>query len=509
MKKPRLSVSQIINMSFGFIGIQFGWSLQMGNMSPIYKFLGASDEELALLWLAAPVTGLVVQPIIGYFSDRTWFMNSRRRPYFLVGAILASIALILMPNSPTVWFAAGLLWILDASINVSMEPFRAFVGDKLPEEQQGKGYTVQSLFIGFASVLAFMLPSILSNFSAFDDPEGYSGVPTNVKWSFYFGAFAFIAAVLYTIFTTKEYPPTKEALKELEEEKSQPGHWGPFQFLKDIPKGIATMPKLMRQLAPVQLFTWLGLFLMWIYFITTTTQTVFHAKDYPQAYGWLNEALAKEDNLSVIEANYQDFFEERHWDKIKEDYGSLTALSTEGYDKFGGKEAFKTEITENSAKQKAGGEWGGNMFALYSLVTFLFGFALAWMDGRFKPKWIHMGCLIVGGIGLASTFFVTGKWGLIIPMIGIGIAWASILSVPYTMLARILPTKKMGFYMGVFNFFIVIPEIIASLVFKDVLKSALGGNTVWALVIGGVSMVIAGLLMFLVKEPTPEEIPAE
>lgn len=508
MQKPRLSFWQIFNMSFGFLGIQFGWALQMANMSPIYKFLGARNEELALLWLAAPVTGLVVQPIIGYFSDRTWTKLGRRRPYFLVGALLASGALILMPNSSAVWMAAGLLWVMDASINISMEPFRAFVGDKLPKEQQGKGFTMQSVFIGLGAVIASALPFILSKFELFADPKGFTGIPTSVKWSFYLGAFAFLAAVLYTIFTTKEHPYSPEEQAELDKE-AKDAKLGPFQFLIDIPKGIVSMPKIMRQLAPVQLFTWLGLFFMWIYFITTITGTVFQAKDYPEAYGWLNTALEGEPNYAKVLGDADAYFEEKQLTAIDEEYGSIQKVYTAAVEEFGSETAFMTELTENAKRRKEGTEWGGLMFAFYSLVTFLTGFVLAGLDGKVKHKTIHLICLTIGGLGLISTYFITSKWGLLIPMTGVGIAWASILSMPYAMLAGSLPERKMGFYMGVFNFFIVIPEIVASLGFGWVLLNVLNGNTMMAVICGGISMILAGICVMFVKEANIDPISTE
>ncbi|MFM8808273.1 MAG: MFS transporter, partial [Chthoniobacterales bacterium] len=285
--KPRLSFWQIWNMSFGFLGIQFGFGLQMANMSAIYQFLGAAADAIPLLWLAAPVTGLIVQPIIGYMSDRTWNRLGRRRPYFLVGAILASLALIAMPNSPTLWVAAGLLWILDASINVSMEPFRAFVGDQLPPDQRKVGFAMQSVLIGAGAVLASALPWILTN--VFGMSGGApdikllgagneeipislsSAIPATVHLAFYIGAAVFFFAVLYTILTTKEYPPEDpEAFRRMKAEKG-----GPFHFIAEIGQGIRNMPRTMRRLAVVQFFTWFGLFCMWIYFIPSTASKVF------------------------------------------------------------------------------------------------------------------------------------------------------------------------------------------------------------------------------------------
>ncbi len=260
--KPRLSIIQIVNMSIGFMGIQFGWALQMANMSSIYEYLGAEPDKLPFLWLAAPLTGLLVQPIIGYLSDKTWHpFLGRRRPYFLFGAILSSIALVIMPNSPQLWMAAGLLWILDSSINISMEPFRAFVADKLPEEQRTLGFSMQSLFIGLGSVVASSLPWILSHWFGVTNVSDKGQIPHNVKISFYIGAVAFITFVLYTVFTTKEYPPTEEEIKELKSKKG-----GFVNGFNEILDAILKMPKRMKQLALVQFLTWPGLFLMWFYY---------------------------------------------------------------------------------------------------------------------------------------------------------------------------------------------------------------------------------------------------
>src|SRR6516164_4980013 len=271
MQKPPKTFWQIWNMSFGFLGIQFGWGLQMANMSAIYQYLGANESELPVLWLAAPLTGLLVQPIIGYASDRTWGKLGRRRPYFLVGAILASLALIAMPNSGTLWMAAGLLWILDASINVTMEPFRAFVGDLLPKDQRKSGFAMQSLLIGLGAVLSSALPYILTNWLHLVHNHGQSSIPLTVRVSFYVGSVILILAVLYTIGTTKEYPPEDlEAFNEVRRESACMQ-----TVFREIAHGILSMPKTMRQLALVQFFTWFALFCMWIYFVPAVATKVF------------------------------------------------------------------------------------------------------------------------------------------------------------------------------------------------------------------------------------------
>ncbi len=429
MNRPRLSFWQIWNMSFGFFGIQFGWGLQMANMSAIYQYLGADAEHLPYLWLAAPLTGLIVQPLVGYFSDRTWTGLGRRRPFFLVGAICASLALIAMPNSSTLWMAAGLLWILDASVNVSMEPFRAFVGDMLPSEQRKQGFAMQSLLIGGGAVLSSALPWILVNVFNVTEPEGSgNAIPITVHIAFYAGAAVFFLAVLYTILTTKEYPPEDmEAFKKMKEETK-----GWTNVFKEIYHGIRSMPKTMRQLAVVQFFTWFAMFCVWIYFVP--------------------------------------------------------AISTEI---FGG-------VPGDDAYQK-GVEWGGLCFSVYNGVAFLFAFVLLALVKFFSEKQIHVVCLSIGGLSLISTTFVTDPGMLMVVMVGLGIAWASILSMPYAMLSNAIPGSKMGFYMGVFNFFIVIPQIIASVGLGSIVQFFFDGRAMPVILCGGISLLIAVLATFRVK----------
>ena len=433
MNKPRLSFWQIWNMSFGFLGIQFGWGLQMSNMSPIYKYLGATDAEIPLLWLAAPLTGFIVQPIIGAMSDRTWGPLGRRRPYFLVGAILSSLALVAMPNCSTLWMAAGLLWILDASTNVSMEPFRAFVADKSPAEQHGTGFAMQSFFIGVGAVVAGLLPYILKNwFGVSSDTSAGNAIPPNVKNAFYLGAAAFLGAVLWTIFTTKEYPP--EDLEAFRRQKSASG--GLAHLLKEIPDALARMPVTMRRLALVQFFTWLGLFCMWLHF-SNAVPVIFGSSD-PQS----------------------DLF-------------------------------------------KRGAEWAGVCYATKDAVTFIAAFALMAAARKLDRRRIHGICLALGGLGLLAVGFIHGeeqKYLLLIELALGGVAWASILSMPYAILAGALPAERMGVYMGIFIFFIVLPEILAALTFGPIVKYYLRGNIVYAVKAGGVCMLIAALLAQWVKE---------
>jgi maltose/moltooligosaccharide transporter len=441
--KPQLSFWQIWNMNFGFLGIQFGWALQMANTSAIYEYLGADAHQIPILWLAAPLTGLIVQPIIGHMSDRTWNRLGRRRPYFLVGALLASFALIAMPNSAALWMAAGLLWVMDASINISMEPLRAFVADLLPPEQNTRGFSMQALFIGLGAVIASMLPWLLHNVFPLDSSGGTAGptIPFTVKLAFYMGAFAFLAAVLWTVFTTREYPPDDmAAFKKMKAEKAGIG-----AAAAEIFHDMLAMPQTMRRLAWVQIFTWLGLFCMWLYFGVAVARNI-----------------------------------------------------------FGG--------TPGTPAYEQGIAWGGNCFAMYSAVCFAFSFALPATAARLGRKLTHGLCLLTGAIGLVSVVFISSKYLLLLSMVGVGVAWASILSMPYSILAGALPPGKIGIYMGIFNFFIVIPEILAALVFGKVLEEFLtndsavvqllgGDNRLTAVVIGGISLAVAAALCTIVTEP--------
>jgi len=440
--RPPLSFWQIWNMCFGFLGIQFGWALQMANMSAIYEYLGADAHQIPILWLAAPLTGLFVQPIIGHMSDRTWNRLGRRRPYFLVGALFASVALIAMPSSGTLWMAAGLLWVMDASINISMEPFRAFVADLLPPEQRTRGYAMQAFFIGLGAVIASMLPWLLYNVFPVGSDGGTAGkaIPFAVKLSFYVGAFSFLAAVLWTIFTTREYPPDDlTAFREAKGEKAGIG-----AAVSEIFHDMLAMPPTMRRLAPVQILTWLGLFCMWLYFGVAVARNMF---------------------------------------------GS--APGTTGY--------------------AHGIAWAGNCFAMYSAVCFAFSFALPTVAERLGRRLTHGLCLLMGSIGLLSVAFISSKYLLLLSMVGVGIAWASVLSMPYSILIGALPPGKTGIYMGIFNFFIVIPEILAALVFGKIMEKVLtdesvlvqlvgGDNRLTAVVIGGLSLAVAAALCATVTE---------
>lgn len=495
MRKRTLSFWEIWNMSFGFLGIQFGFALQNANTSRIFETLGASVEEIPILWIAAPVTGLVVQPIIGYFSDRTWTKLGRRRPYFLIGAILSSIALFIMPNSPTLWVAAGTLWIMDASINISMEPFRAFVGDNLPERQRTLGFAMQSFFIGVGAVVGSLLPYMFTNWFGISNtaPEGI--IPDSVKWSFYVGGVVFFLAVLWTVIRSKEYSPQELQAFEQEKLKNKPErvevidkskniksqfvvgaimtfigaivsfiifYYGLTKELyilfvglivagilfmvvssmrhKQVTNGFTViitdmlnMPTAMKQLAWVQFFSWFALFSMWIYTTPAVTGHVFGTND-------------------------------------------------------------TTSVLYNDAA-----DWVTVMFTVYNGVAAAVAFLLPVIARKTNNKITHLIALTLGGLGLISIYFLGDKTGLLLAMIGVGVAWASILSIPYAMLSGELPSAKMGYYMGVFNFFIVIPQIVAATILGFLVKEVFNGEPIYALLVGGVAMILSGLLTLRVQ----------
>lgn len=435
--KPKLGFWQIFNMSFGFFGIQFGWDLQRANMGPIYEFLKASPEEIPLLFLAAPLTGLLVQPIIGYMSDNTWHPRwGRRRPYFFIGAVLSTLCLFLMPNSSALWMAAGLLWILDTSANVAMEPFRAFVADKLPDSQSTKGFAMQSFLIGLGGSIASALPWIMSNVFLVSRTSTNGSIPDSVKYAFYVGGSIFLVSVLYTVFTSNEYPPDPHE----KEERSA----GFMNGVREITGSIRNMPTKMKQLAWVQFFTWPGLFLMWFYYSTAVARNVFGAS------------------------------------------------------------------SETDPVYTQGVEFAGLTLAFYSIITFLFALLLPSIARNLGRRLTHAVCLLCGAAGLIGVGFVTDKNILFLCMTGVGIAWASILSMPYAMLAGSLPPRKVGIYMGIFNFFIVLPEIIASLFFGWIMEHLLNNNRMAAVQIGGALMILAALICyFFVSETRGRKVPEE
>ncbi|MCS4436331.1 MFS transporter [Aquiflexum gelatinilyticum] len=425
-KKPKLSFWQIWNMSFGFLGIQFGFALQGGFMSRIFQTLGAEKDAIPMLWIAAPLTGLLVQPIVGYLSDRTWHPKfGRRKPFFLIGAILSTIALFFAPYSSALWMAAGALWILDASINISMEPFRALVADKLPDSQRSYGFVVQTLIIGIGTWVASNLPWLMTQLGV-PNTAATGVVPDSVKFAFAIGAVVLFGSILYTILTTDEYPPEDlEALKRENEESK-----GILNGFKEIFKNISGMPKVMKQLGVVQFFSWFAFFTMWSFATPAITEHIFKATDTAsQAY---NDAA----------------------DSV------------------------------------------GNYLGTYGLVSMFFALILAFVTSKIKinRKLLHMSSLIAGGLGFILIYFISEPWMLHLCFALVGIAWASILSMPYAMLSSAVNPKQMGVYMGIFNMFIVIPQIVAALGgINFMYKLLFGEEVVYTMVLAGCSLIIAGL----------------
>ncbi len=427
--KHRLSFWQIWNMSFGFLGIQFGFALQNGNASTILMIFDVNVDKLSWFWLVAPLTGMIVQPIIGYFSDKTWTKLGRRRPFFLAGAILTSIALVLMPNAPhlsqiiaPMFIGGGLLMMMDASINISMEPFRALVADNLPEEQHTLGFTVQTVLIGIGAVVGSWLPYMLGNWFGFSKVSETKGVvPDNVLWSFYIGAFVLISSILWTVFNTKEYPP-EQLIQNKEEEKQK------FKI-----------PPVMFQLLLVQFFSWFALFSMWVYTTPAVALQFFNTTD------------------------------------------------------------------PNSAAFHDAGNWVGILFGVYNGVSALVALLLPFVVKRTSRKVTHSLALLIGGLSMISFLIVKDSTFLIVPMIGIGIAWASILSMPYAMLAGSIPANRMGLVMGLFNMSITIPQIVSGIFSGLILKYFFHNNPVLSLVMAGVSFVLASGLSLLIKESYGEK----
>jgi maltose/moltooligosaccharide transporter len=446
MEKHKLSFWEIWNMSFGFLGIQMGFALQNANASRILQIFGADVHELSWFWIIAPLMGLIVQPIIGYYSDKTWGKFGRRKPFFLLGAILASIGLILMPQAeifiaflPALWVGAGMLMIMDASFNIAMEPFRALVGDNLRTDQRTLGFSVQTALIGFGAVIGSWLPYVLTNWFGVSNRDENGGVPMHLILSFVIGAIILIASILITIFTTKEYSP--EELAQFEDETAQEGATETETTKKessllDIFEDFKKMPTTMRQLSWVQFFSWFGLFGMWVF----TTPAIAH-----HIYG-----------LPISDS--------------------------------------KSEAYQNA------GDWVGVLFGIYNLVSAFYAFALPYIAKKIGRKLTHSLSLIIGGLGLISMYFVPNEDWLILSMIGVGIAWASILSMPYAILAGSISPMKMGVYMGIFNFFIVIPQIINALIGGPLVKYVYHDDAIYALVTSGLSFLIAAVLVVKVKD---------
>ncbi len=447
MKKKNLSFWQIWNMSFGFLGIQFGFALQGSNMTRIFQTLGAGKDDIPLLWIAAPLTGLLVQPIIGYMSDRTWSEKwGRRKPYFFAGALLSTIALFFMPYSPYLWVAAGFLWILDASINISMEPFRALVADLLPEKQRSFGFVMQALIIGIGTWIASNLPWMVSKLGVSDSAEA-GIIPMSVKVAFAIGAFVFMITILYTIFTTKEYPP--EDMEEFKKEKAQKN-----QFIPDILNNIGNMPSTMKRLGIVQFFSWFAFFTMWSMANPALTEHVFKTP----------APIEKNYNMNDVEQ----------------------------------KAAYNVA---NTAFQKSSNSVGSYM-GIYGLSSMAFALLLVFYTSKrnINRRITHLIALVLGGLGFLVMVYLPEPKYLVLAFTLIGLAWGSILSMPYAMLSSTIDPKKMGVFMGIFNMFIVIPQIVAALGGIVFLSNLFGKEAINAMLLAGISLIIAGFSNLLITD---------
>jgi maltose/moltooligosaccharide transporter len=445
--KPRLSTAQILNMNFGFLGIQFGFALQNANASRILQTFGCDLQLLSWFWVVAPLTGMIIQPIIGHYSDNTWCRMGRRKPYFLAGAVLAAVALIFMPNSASLsalmsplMIGAGMLTIMNASFNVAMEPFRALVADILPDEQRTTGFSIQTFLIGIGAVIGSWLPYAMLNWGGIGKNTPDTEIPINVTLSFYIGAAVMIGATIWTIVRTKEYPP--EMHRQFHEESPAVEAHGKSSLM-DIFGDIAKMPATMKQLGVVQFFSWFALFAMWVF---TTPAVASHV------YG-----VAFHDGEVV-------------------------------------------QTSANKALYNEAGDWVGILFGVYNFVAMIFALALPAIARKTNRKVTHAISLLFGAAGLISIFFITNQYLLILSMVGIGIAWASILAMPYAILAGSIPPAKMGVYMGIFNFFITIPQIISSLANGPVVKHVFHSQAVYALLMAGICLVIASASVVFVKD---------
>lgn len=498
-RKPVLSFWQVWNMSFGFLGIQFGFALQNANVSRIFQSLGGDVDRLAVYWLAAPVTGLIIQPIIGHYSDKTWGRLGRRRPYFLIGAILASLALFVMPNSPMLWIAVGTLWIMDASINISMEPFRAFVGDMLPSEQRTQGFAMQSFFIGTGAVVASLLPYALTNwFGIANIAVGDQLIPPSVKWSFYIGGVVFFLAVLWTVIRTKEYSP--EEMESFEEEKVLVN---PSVRIK-----LKTAFELIRVfLRNGLIFLITGLLISYFFYYFRLEKELYILSGGLAIFGLvqlLTAYLAKIDKTenglveiitdmlnmpkTMVQLAIVQFFS---WFALFAMWIYTTAAVTS--------HVYGTSDT-TTALYNDGADWVGVLFGVYNGFAAVVAFLLPVLAKYTNRKVTHSVALVLGGIGLASFYVINDPNLLILSMLGVGVAWASILSMPYAILTGSLPVRKMGTYMGIFNFFIVIPQILAASILGFFMRHLFQGEAIMALLLGGASMLIAAVTVLFVDD---------
>lgn len=482
--QPQLSFWQIWTVSFGFLGVQFGFALQNANVSRILSDLGADLHSLSLFWLLAPIMGLIVQPIVGSASDRTWNRLGRRRPFILVGAIAAAVGMLLMPNAPLfvaimapMFFGALMLALMDASFNVCFQPFRSLVSDMVPPQQRNIGYSVQSLLINIGAVIGSILPFVLTNVVGLENTAQAGEVAPSVVWAFYIGATVLLGSVLWTVFRTKEYAPKEYYAYKGVSEASVNAELANKKPLKERLKGFAglvvDMPKTMKQLALVQFFSWFALFIMWVYTMPAITQHIWGI------------------------------------DKIWFDPHHLASVDV---------------VPEFVVAAKgAAGDWVGILFAAYSVFAAVFSIVLAKLADTLGRKTIYSGALFLGAISYISFLFFqdlemvevnllitqvtvpTGAVNLLIPMIGIGIAWAAILAMPYAMLAGSLPAEKTGVYMGIFNFTVALPQIVSGLVSGWVLSNIFDNDAVYIIIVAGVSMLCAAIAVFFVQETNSEE----
>jgi len=517
--KPELRFTQIFNMCFGFLGIQFGFALQNANVSRIFETLGADYNNLAILWIAGPVTGLVVQPIIGHFSDNTWNRLGRRRPYFLWGALAASLALIFMPNSPYLWVAAGMLWIMDASINVSMEPFRAFVGDMLPKQQRATGYAMQSFFIGIGATVASMMPYIFTEYLNISNTAAPGEIPDSVKFAFYAGAVIFFLAVLWTIVSTKEYSPEElQAFEEAERELAD-------QNAKQNAKTVQHVPRSSEKYRKSgMLWTFAGIVITAViaWFQSVLDKELLILGGMVLAYGVLqliasvmgnnaahsnqahsNQDPSNQEQQPAFKIMMDDLF------AMPKTMGQLAWVQFFSWFPLFAMWIYSTSAVTSyhfgstdtgSAAYNEGANWVGVLFAAYNGFAAIAAIVIPFVVKLTNLRVAHLINLILGGAGLASFLVIKDPNWLILSMVGVGFAWASILSVPYALLANSLPNNKMGIYMGIFNFFITLPQILAASILGFVVTHVFAGQPIYALLIGGVSMLIAGMLVLRVEE---------
>lgn len=444
--KPRLSLFQIFTMSFGFLGIQFGFALQNGNTSRILRSFGADVDQLPMFWIVAPLVGMIVQPLIGHYSDRTWNRLGRRKPYFLTGALLSSAALVFLPNSgglagviPALYVGAGMVMIMDASFNVAMEPFRALVADNLPETQRTLGFSIQTFLIGLGAVAGSKLPKFLAD-QGVSQVAGADGIADNIKYSFYIGAAVFVIAILVTIFFSKEYAP-----KEYESYHGKPDAATQKAGISEILKDFVKMPKTMKQLGLVQFFSWFALFSMWVF---TTDAVATHV------YG------------------------------LTGDYSRSVEYNTAG-----------NEVS--------------SAFGTYNFVAMIYALFLPVIAKYLGRKLTHAISLIAGGVGLISIYFIKDPAMLQYSMVGVGLAWASILSMPYVILSGSIPAGKLGIYMGIFNFFITLPQIINGLLGGSIVKHIYGGQAIYAIVLAGFFMLCAAVSVLFVYDAGASKIKQE